>query len=414
MPTGPALEQLRELISILRQLSNAGPRDNSFKQWRQVTLTLLQRAWPGDQTRAVRFRRIPFSAPSSKADAKTIKDSFVRGVNEAIVYLEGLAQELEFAGKPNRPLVRPPEATAPEPAAPPEPKPSRPLVRPPEATAATTAAPPEPPRRVASPPQDTRPVEPSPWEPKQPAGEPAADGAGTASSPPPAPSPPRPAKPVAPAESGKSPGASRRLKDMLGFGDEGAAPAGDAKAASAPPAAPAATPPPPAAPPRPTAASPSPGPLTPAGPSPSRASRVERPTPPARPAPTPAAIPLDRESDDVEYEIDAILDDEAETDAAPPPATLREMLDRDLMASNVAAMRAARDVRSMAAMVDQLGIPPGRRAIVRAALIDLGQQMDAPPVHWATIRQALSFLMDYPQIARRIIPMLLPYLDEAA
>ena len=123
---------------------------------------------------------------------------------------------------------------------------------------------------------------------------------------------------------------------------------------------------------------------------------------------------MDGDSDDVEYEIDAILADEAGPEAEPPPATLREMLDRDLMPSNVAAMRAARDVRSLAAMVDQLGVPPGRRAIVRAALSDLGQQMDAPPVHWATIRQALTFLMDYPQIARRIIPMLLPYLDEAA
>jgi hypothetical protein len=68
----------------------------------------------------------------------------------------------------------------------------------------------------------------------------------------------------------------------------------------------------------------------------------------------------------------------------------------------------------MAATVDQLGVPPQRRAIVRAALIDLGHQMDAPPVHWVAIRQALAFIMDYPQIARRVIPMLLPYLDEAA
>ncbi|MGH7730426.1 MAG: hypothetical protein ACRENJ_04165, partial [Candidatus Eiseniibacteriota bacterium] len=113
MPAGPALEQLRELIAILRELANAGPRDNSFKQWRQVTLTLLQRLWPGDQTRAVRFRRIPFSAPSSRADAKAIKECYARGVNEAIAYLEGLALELEpGSGKGRRPLARPPEAAA--------------------------------------------------------------------------------------------------------------------------------------------------------------------------------------------------------------------------------------------------------------------------------------------------------------
>ena len=74
----------------------------------------------------------------------------------------------------------------------------------------------------------------------------------------------------------------------------------------------------------------------------------------------------------------------------------------------------ATEVLAMAAGVEELGVPPQRRAIVRAALIDLGRQMDSPPVHWQAIRQALSFAMDHPQLARRLIPLLLPYLDEAA
>src|SRR5262245_60934241 len=119
MPTGPALEQLREVVSILRELGNAGPRDQSFKQWRQVTLTLLQRVWPNDQARAARFRRIPFSPPSSRADAKAIRECYERGVAEAIAYLDSLVEELEDTGKVGRKLVRPPEA----PLADPEPVP---------------------------------------------------------------------------------------------------------------------------------------------------------------------------------------------------------------------------------------------------------------------------------------------------
>jgi len=96
MPTGQALEQLREVISILRELSNAGPRDQSFKQWRQVTLTLLQRIWPNDQGNAARFRRIPFSPPSSRADSRTVRECYERGVCEAVAYLESSNEEVPW------------------------------------------------------------------------------------------------------------------------------------------------------------------------------------------------------------------------------------------------------------------------------------------------------------------------------
>src|SRR5262245_47059085 len=116
MATGPALEQLREVVSILRELGNAGPRDQSFKQWRQVSVTLLQRIWPDDQGKAARFRRIPFSPPSSRADAKTVRECYERGVCEAIAYLESLIEELEAGGSGlGRTLVRPAEAPLAEP-----------------------------------------------------------------------------------------------------------------------------------------------------------------------------------------------------------------------------------------------------------------------------------------------------------
>ena len=90
------------------------------------------------------------------------------------------------------------------------------------------------------------------------------------------------------------------------------------------------------------------------------------------------------------------------------------MLDRQITPPPAPPVRASRDMRALAAAVDQLGVPRERQEIVRAALLDLGQQMDAPQAQWAALRQGMTFLMEYPQVARRVIPMLLPYLDEAA
>ncbi|HKQ58464.1 MAG TPA: hypothetical protein VJY35_11405, partial [Candidatus Eisenbacteria bacterium] len=127
MPVGPAREQLHELISILRELRNAGPRDQSFKQWRQVTLTLLQRIWPSEPARAAAFRRILFSAPTARADSGATREYYERGCSEATAYLEALAQELEgglglktpAAAAPPAPEAREPEFPTPAAAEPP-------------------------------------------------------------------------------------------------------------------------------------------------------------------------------------------------------------------------------------------------------------------------------------------------------
>lgn len=415
MPTGPALEQLRELISILKELGNAGPRDNSFKQWRQVTLTLLQRVWAGDQARAARFRRIPFSAPSSRADAKTVRDSYVKGVVEANAYLESLAQELENDARgPALNLKRPPEVAAPS-----EFKPVAP------AASHRPAAPPPPP-------STSGPIEPSPFESMGPSSPGAADGAADeaaheasradAAPVDEAPAPERkPAAASRPDAARSAPRPRQRLKDMLGFSDEEAAASGTPASSSAP-QSPAASRPRPAAPPPQSVVSVSPPSRPPeasSAPAPTReipppAPREERPAPPRSlvPVPPPGADP------DEEIEFDFDFPDLPATSAAPAPeppaATLREMIDREPSAGAPSPNGAAREVTAMAARLDQLGVPKERRAMVRAALLDLADQMEAPPVDWAALRQAFAFVLEYPQIARRVIPMMVPFLDQAA
>jgi hypothetical protein len=447
MPTGPALEQLREVVAILRELSNAGPRDQSFKQWRQVSVTLLQRIWPDDPGKAARFRRIPFSPPSSRADARTVRECYERGVCEAIAYLDSLIEELEAGGKLGRPLVRPAEAPLAEPEIHPDTYGAEPPFGPSDPTPVaeppleyeTTAPPPPPPPRVQAPPPPVAEAPPSP----------AAQA-------------PWPAKPQKPGR------VKQRLKDMLGFSDE--APPAPAPAASAPPrpvappppVAPAppravepppvvaAAPPPPPAPPRPAATpephapfkrfEPPPVPVreeiepefpadlpaeledepqdgatewtAPVIPFPGHKVVVGRPSP--APIPHPPLESHDQDDSEEVYDIDFEVDGGVEIDSEPPPATLREMLDRAPARRPVAPPPAVRELLALARSVDDLGVPRERRALVRAALSDLGQQMEASPVQWSAIRQTVAFVLDYPQIARRVIPLLLPYLDEAA
>jgi hypothetical protein len=89
---------LNQQIEELGALRNASTRDPQFKQWRQNTLTYIQRIWPDDPQRSERFRRIPFSPPSSKHDAKTGRDFYERGCAEAIEYLQALLQSIDEHG----------------------------------------------------------------------------------------------------------------------------------------------------------------------------------------------------------------------------------------------------------------------------------------------------------------------------
>ncbi len=405
MPVGPALEQLRELISILHELGNASPRDNSFKQWRQVTLTLLQRVWAGDQARAMRFRRIPFSAPSARADARAVRESFIRGVKEATAYLESLAHELEADARgPDLNLKRPPEVAGPS-----------------EFKRVEPAAPPRP----AAPVQPAGPLEPSPFELTGPSPRAAQNESASADDAPTTDPPAQPARqqaaPPRP-DAGRSTARPRqRLKDMLGFSDEEAAASSTPASTSAPVSPPAS---------RPTAAPPSvtPPPAVPVPPPsrepasasepPPRAPHDERPAPPLSlvPDPPPSAGGPDDEEFDFDFDFPDLAAPEAESEAEPehPPITLREMIDREPSAGAASHKGVAGELLAMAARLDQLGVPKHRRAMVRAALLDLADQIESPPVDWAGIRQAFAFVLDYPQIARRVIPMLVPYLDEAA
>ena len=47
-------------------------------------------------------------------------------------------------------------------------------------------------------------------------------------------------------------------------------------------------------------------------------------------------------------------------------------------------------------------------------LLDLAREFDDNRASWDTIRHAVVFVMEYPPLARRVLPLLIPYLDQAA
>ncbi len=126
-----AQTQIDKQVEILSGLRNAGTRAQEFREWRQTTLTLIERIWPDQTTRATRFRRIPFSPAAAKADDRITREAFERGCAEARRLLKlweseiatnGISQEAEaprLAEAVRQTLVEmaPPRSIAPRPGA---------------------------------------------------------------------------------------------------------------------------------------------------------------------------------------------------------------------------------------------------------------------------------------------------------
>jgi hypothetical protein len=95
-----AREWLERQLAELGQLRNATRRDQNFKTWRQQTLTVIQRIWPGETRRVERFRRIPFSPPTPHVTDRQAREHFERGWGEAGVLLREFLAEVNLLGLP--------------------------------------------------------------------------------------------------------------------------------------------------------------------------------------------------------------------------------------------------------------------------------------------------------------------------
>jgi hypothetical protein len=75
---------------------------------------------------------------------------------------------------------------------------------------------------------------------------------------------------------------------------------------------------------------------------------------------------------------------------------------------------AAGAVRVVARQVADLGVPEGRRAQMRALLLGLASELDQPAPSWDVMAEAVGAAMEFPPLARMLLPLLLPELERAA
>jgi len=71
-------------------------------------------------------------------------------------------------------------------------------------------------------------------------------------------------------------------------------------------------------------------------------------------------------------------------------------------------------VAALAAELDHMDIPPIDRVALKRFLIDLALRLESDTCAWVDLRAAIITVMEYPQLARRALPALLPFLDRAA
>jgi len=403
---------LSEQMELLKALRTSNVRDTEFKQWRQSTLTIIQRIWPGEGKRSARFRRIPFSPPSSQAPLREVREFYERGCAEAAQLLKALLDEVEQDGLP----------AASEPARPASIDPG-----------------------VA---EDDFPTLDLPGGPAKPAKaaardeEDAADDGG--------------ARPGAVSVRGgrngeagaRRPGPERRrkqakntprrrLRDMLGLDaleklakNGEPEPADPAPAQEEKPAAPA----PAHTEPHAGAGADSADPPMPEDDrieAPDDSAEFEEASQPASGEPAQAADEEDAAAEP------AGAEDEDETEE-PAPFTADEFLSASPIfhTEGKPVRRARREpppepiegefgpapltsstaiaVAAIAAEVARLGVPDGQRARTRATLVNLAQLVEDGALDWEALRAAVAFAMDCPPIGRRLLPLLIPFLDQAA
>ena len=473
---------LQEQLAELSGLRSAHPRDGSFKQWRQNTLTVLQRIWPNEPMRSERFRRIPFSPPQGKVEKRAARDWFERGCTETGKYLRSLLENIDQEGVPEAHVAMreaaPDAATARDDDFPVLELPTG-NVGPDTGSSAlrdrgeivldlgaspTGAVPgsgqiPVADANVPAPPQlkveMTTPAElPAPpvKRPARESGVVHVDG---------------PQRPKAARGSRSKRGQLKsRLKDMLGLGE-----IESAQKASAPASAPP-IPVAPVTPPEPLKSEPQPfreGSVVTSEPRPLK-QRPERESmeslfgPEFRQAPSPAPVPNDPVPSPVAslepppvrpvIELRPVAPVIEPPPAPPvsgphasvvvrgaptPPEAEEEELDPEefsraakdfMMTSPVLGLQGRPVVRqsdataftdpdaiaigTLATDVARLGVPEGLRASARAQLLDLARRLEAGEATWAMLRDAVTFSMDFPDLARRLLPILLPWLDRAA
>ena len=69
---------------------------------------------------------------------------------------------------------------------------------------------------------------------------------------------------------------------------------------------------------------------------------------------------------------------------------------------------------TLAADVGRLGVPQAIQASVAARLLDVAKHLEDGALDWALLRGTVTDAIQYPDLAKRLLPILLPWLERAA
>jgi len=69
---------------------------------------------------------------------------------------------------------------------------------------------------------------------------------------------------------------------------------------------------------------------------------------------------------------------------------------------------------SMAVEIETLGVPESDRSRVREALLELARTLDTGQLSWQRLHATVSVAMEYPAVGRRVLPLVVPFVDRAA
>jgi len=466
---------LEETLAELNQLRNAGTtRTPAFKAWRQHTLTVIQRIWPEEPKRPERFRRIPFTPTKPSADRAVVREHYEKGCGEAASLLRsyladvrrgGLASELPQPEAP-APEISVEDLAVPEPEAPlsivperrelpppmpgldrdiaprPEPRSSASMPRLPKRSPALPPRAARPPAREVPPErEDERPT----FESEPTVERDAAPWSEVPTSEAPRMPPPPPRRGVGGTDDLRkaAEAAFRSLRD-----------AATNRRATDPGSGPAAPPrrsravipePEPLAPPRlesgsedPSSRDPLDGPEFTIEEAPPREERPRAVREPASPPEarstggrTPPRVPPSRRP--VSLVPRAAVPPAPKADAEDSPEEVTRTTEEFLSASPIFArgdrteeerapsrpqvtVAAARDLAILARdrELEAMGVAASDRTLVRQVLLEVTRAIEANDVSWELMRHAIHAVTEYPVLARRALPMLIPFIRAAA
>jgi hypothetical protein len=75
---------------------------------------------------------------------------------------------------------------------------------------------------------------------------------------------------------------------------------------------------------------------------------------------------------------------------------------------------AGQSLMALAVELEDLGVTEAHRARIRDVLLELARNLDTDRLTWDQLRHATDTAMSFPVLAKRLLPILMPYMDRAA